>query len=148
MIAPAASVSIGSPLDDLRARFQAVLPRIERHARIYFRHVGCADRKADYIAETVAVAWQWFVRLAERGKDASTFVSALATLAARAVRGGHRICGSEKAQDVLSPAAQNRHGFTVGPLPEYRTLASSPAEEALAWNTADRRQPSFHFNDN
>src|SRR4029077_17696265 len=108
MIAPAASATIASPLEDLCARFQEAMPRIERHARIYFRHVVCPNRRADYIAETVAVAWQWFAGLAERGKDASTFVSALATLAARAVRSGHRICGSEKSQDVLSPAAQNR----------------------------------------
>src|SRR5437773_6284485 len=120
---------------DLHARFQEALPRIERHARIYFRHVACPAKKADYVAETLAVAWQWFVRLAERGRDASEFVSALASLAARRVKCGRRVCGSEKARDVLSPAAQRRHGFTVGSLPASRTLAGSPVEEALAENT-------------
>lgn len=58
----------------LRALFLTVIfPRVRRHARIYFRHVRCRDRRADHVAEAVALAWKWFVRLAERGKDATEF---------------------------------------------------------------------------
>jgi hypothetical protein len=101
----------------LQAAFLVILPRIELHAQFAHRGVKCADQRADRIAETVALAYQWFVRLAERGKDASQFVSGLATYAARAVRCGRRLTGVEKAKDVMSPCAQRQHGFKVERLP-------------------------------
>lgn len=115
----ASSPSFGAPVIDLslQRRFLALLPRIERHARIYFRHVTCPVQKADCLAETVALCWKWFLRLAERGKDARPFVTVLAAFATRAVRSGRRLCGQMKAQDVLNPIAQQRHGFRVESLP-------------------------------
>jgi hypothetical protein len=105
--------SAGDPLGD---GFLAVLPRIELHARVYFRFLP-HDRKEEAVAETVALAWRWFVRLAERGKDAALFGSALASYAARAVLSGRRLCGQLPARDVLSEVAQRRHGFSVQALP-------------------------------
>jgi hypothetical protein len=121
-------------LEALQAHFLAILPRIERHARCYFRDRG-ADRREDAVAETVALAWRWFVRLAERGKDARRFPSVLAMFAARAVRGGRRVCGMEAGKDVLSGLAQQRHGFRVEKLPDLSTLSANPLKEALADNT-------------
>jgi hypothetical protein len=46
-----------------------MLPRIELHGRIYFRHVRCPHRRADCVAVMVALCWKWFLRLVERGKD-------------------------------------------------------------------------------
>src|SRR5438132_13717902 len=86
----------------LQNAFAAVQPRILTHARIYFRHLRCAQRRADCEAEVVALCWQWFCRLAQRGEDARHFISALATYAARAVRSGRRLCGHLSATDVLS----------------------------------------------
>lgn len=123
------------PVAALQHAFLAILPVIERHARVYFRHVRCPHKKDDCVAETVALAWKWFVRLAQRGKDASEFVSALATLAARAVRSGRRVCGQEPARDAMSPLAQQRHGFAVEKLPDVSTLTGNPYDEALADNT-------------
>jgi hypothetical protein len=40
-----------------------------------------------------------------------------ACLLARAVKSGRRLCGQEKARDVLSRTAQQRHRFTVASLP-------------------------------
>ena len=34
----------------LQSRFLALLPRIEAHARVHFRHVRCRDRKEDFAA--------------------------------------------------------------------------------------------------
>jgi len=113
MVAPAGSTCPELLPADLQERFLAIRPRILVHARIYFRHVRCGGRKADAIAETVALAWKWFVRLARRGKDARRFPSVLASFAARAVRSGRRLCGQERVRDVLSPVAQQRHGFSV-----------------------------------
>ena len=45
------------------------------------------------MAETIALSWKWFVRLAERGKDVGQFVTVLAAFAARAVKSGRRPVG-------------------------------------------------------
>jgi hypothetical protein len=116
-------------LERLREQFLALLPRIELHARITFRGVKCPDRRADAVAETVALAWKWHLRLAERGKDASQFPAAFAALAARAVRCGRRLCGHERAREVLSPVAQRKGGFRVERLP---ASTRSPQEQLYA----------------
>lgn len=120
---------------DLHSSFLHMLPRIERHARFHFRHVRCPQRKDDAIAETVGIAWCWVVRLAARGKDARNFVSTLATLAALAVRNGRRLCGQEKAGDVLSPRAQRRRGFAVVRMPDDAAPDRNPLSDALIDNT-------------
>ena len=135
MAASAVACPASASLAELHARFQALLPRVELHARVFFRHVRCPDRKQDAINECLALAWKWFVRLAERDRDASQFVSALASFCARRVNGGRRLCGKEPANDVLSPVAQQRRGFTVSPLPDGSSLAGNVFDEALADNT-------------
>jgi hypothetical protein len=111
-----------------------ILPRVEAHGRIYFRHIKCPHRKEDAIQEMVALAWKWHIRLAEKGKDATCFPTAIAIFAARAVRSGRRLCGQERPKDVLSPTAQQRRGFAVEKLPDFSTLDSNPLTEALIDN--------------
>jgi hypothetical protein len=132
---------------DLQSRFISVLPRIKDQARFYFRSIKCVVHRAECIAETIGVAWKWFCRLAKKGKDATKFASALARLAARAVRAGRRVGAGETANDVMSSVAQRRHNFKIEPLPSPRTgydnLLSSPTgqrdqdvlEERLRDNT-------------
>ena len=115
--------------DTPHAIFLSFLHRIQLHARVHFRDVRCPQQRDDAVAEVVAIAWKWFLRLTERGKDVRAFVSTLAVLAALAVRSGRRVCGQEKAKDVLSPRAQQRRGFVV------RTLPGNALEEALCDNT-------------
>jgi hypothetical protein len=122
-------------LHALHAGFLTIWPRIERHGHIYFRHLRCPHQKADAIAEMVALSWSWYVRLAQRGKDATRFPSTLATFAARAVRAGRRVCGQEPAKDVLSPTGQRRHHFAVERLPDISPLSSNSLTEALCDNT-------------
>ena len=119
----------------LQARFLVLLPRIETHAKIYFRDIRCGDKRADRIAETVALAWKWFVKLEDRGKDATQFVSGLAMLAAKAVRSGRRLAGMEKAKDPLNTRTQQRRGFFVKRLPDVDTMSDNPLAEALTDNT-------------
>jgi hypothetical protein len=122
-------------LAHLQAAFTVkVIPAVERHARIYFRNVRCRVRKADLVAEAVGLAWKWFRRLAERGKDGTLFPTAIATFAARAVNSGRRVAGQEKSKDVLSPLAQRRHAFAVEKLPDFSTLIGNPLQEALQDN--------------
>jgi hypothetical protein len=122
------------PRRALQARFLTILPRLQTHGAVCFRHLRCPDQKAEAVAEMVALAWQWFVRLARQGTDAARFPSALAAYAARAVRSGRRLCGQEPAQEALSPWAQQRHHFTVGRLPDCDTVAT-PYADALQDNT-------------
>src|SRR5262249_14966226 len=83
----------------------------------YFRHLKCWHRLQEALAEMVALAWKWFLRLVANGKDAAAFPATIAAFAARAVRSGRRLCGQEKAKDVLSPRAQQRQHFAVQSLP-------------------------------
>jgi hypothetical protein len=112
-----------------------VKPAVERHAAARFRHVRCPGRRADLIADAVALAWKWFQGLAERGKDGSRFAGSLAVFAARAVNVGRRVTGRESGKDALSPRAQRRHDFAVSKLPDFGTLTSNPLEEALVDDT-------------
>ena len=115
------STSLTGASANLQERFMSILPRIETHARIYFRDLRCAVRRADCVAEAVAIAWKWFCRLIEKGKDVTKFVSTLASLAARSVRAGRRCYGGVHGNDVMNPVAQRRHGFRVELLPSPRT---------------------------
>jgi hypothetical protein len=135
--------------DRLHAVFLAILPRLRLHAQVYFLHVKCPVQKEDAVQEVLALSWQWFLRLTERGKDATAFASALAGYAARAVRSGRRLCGHEKARDVLSPVARRRHGFGVESLPHsisssHERLYTSPlgqqAQDAFEERLRDNTQ--------
>jgi hypothetical protein len=129
------AISVQNDTEDLHAEFLTLLPRIERHAEIAFRHLHCPHRRADAVAEAVALAWKWFLRLLARGKQAASFVSVLAQYAVRHVRSGRNLCGQERGRDALSPSAQARRGFTVSPLPTRSSLNGNVFDEALADNT-------------
>jgi hypothetical protein len=131
---PDRTVDTPAALVALHAAFLTILPRIELHGRCYFRHKP-REKRDEAIAEMVALAWKWFVNLARRGKDATTFPTALACYAARAVHNGRRLCGMERTKDVLSPRAQQLQGFTVSSLPDGSTLSTSVFSEALLDNT-------------
>jgi hypothetical protein len=128
-------MNTSASINTLQAHFLSLLPRIELHARICFRHVRCPGQKEDAIAEVVAVAWKWFLRATAKGKDVSQFASVLASYAARHVRSGRKLAGQDRARDVLSSVAQQRQGFTVGKLAGVSTLTSNPLNEALVDNT-------------
>ena len=112
--APLANSPVGNPVHDA---FLALLPKILTHASISFRNVHCPAQKADQIAECVALAWKWFLRLHERGKDVNDFKMVFVFLVAKAVKSGRRLTRMEEAKDVLSERAQHRHGFKVEALP-------------------------------
>src|SRR4051812_30437751 len=100
MVAVSTHAQVSPPRPDLHAGFVALLPRVERCARAAFRHVPCPGHRADAVAEVVALAWAWYRRCAERGKDAAEFPAALAGLAARAVRSGRGLCRRDRFADA------------------------------------------------
>ena len=97
----------------MEERFLKILPKIQLHGRIFFRHVKCRQTRDEAIAEMVALAWKWFVRLTNRGKDVSNFPVTFCRFAGFAVKSGRRLCGQEKPKDVMSPVAQKLKGFRV-----------------------------------
>jgi DNA-directed RNA polymerase specialized sigma24 family protein len=99
------------------AQFAALLPKIRTRACIAFRTWKCAAKREDAVQECFALAWKWYVSLQQRGKDVSQFPVAFAILVVRSVQSGRRLCGQERAKDVLSVTAQWRNGFTVEGLP-------------------------------
>jgi hypothetical protein len=126
----------GEYVAELHARFVLLLPRIELHGRIYFRHLRCPHRKADAIQEMRALAWKWFLSLIERGKDPADFVATFVGFLARAVKCGRRVAGMLKAKDVMNPLGEQRHGFKVEPFPfshraEHERLYSDPNGQEL-----------------
>ena len=112
-----ASLTSSPTSTSLQETFMAVLPKIETHASIAFRHIRCPATRADKIAEAIALGWKWFVRLHERGKDINEFVMHFVTLVARAVKSGRRVAGMAKAKDLMNERCQARHGFKVEALP-------------------------------
>jgi len=121
--------------DMQQAGFLAVLPRIRLHAQIFFRHLKCPHRKDDAIAETLALAWRWYCQLARRGRDAGQFPAALASFPARAAQAGRRLCGQERARDVMSWVAQQEQHFALVSLTEPSGSASVVWKDALHDNT-------------
>ena len=117
MIATTGGINAAARDNSVHDTFLTLLPKIQTHATICFRHVRCPDKKADKIAETVALAWKWYLRLHERGKNIDEFRMVFVFLVAKAVKSGRRLTGMEKPKDVLSERAQRRHGFKVESLP-------------------------------
>src|SRR5262245_56107656 len=124
----------------LHVRFLTLVPCIESYARMYFRDIRCPVTQEDRVAECVALGWQGFVRLTAQGKDVFAFPVVFAATVARAVKCGRRLCGQERAKDVLSLRAQQRHGFRVERLP---SSTRSPNEQLYAEPHGQAMQDAF-----
>jgi hypothetical protein len=131
----AASVSLNLPLEALQTKFLTLLPRIRAHACYHFRFLACPHRREEAVADVIALCWSWYRRLAQRGKDAAAFISALTAFAARQVRCGRYLGGTDRSRDALNPVAQRRHGFRVTRLPDIATLMGNALAEALQDNS-------------
>ena len=49
MSAPLPSPRSTNPTTDLQLRFLVLLPRVELHGRVYFRHLKCAEAKGEAV---------------------------------------------------------------------------------------------------
>jgi hypothetical protein len=135
-IAPMPTPFSASTLAHLQASFLAlVLPRVLSHGRVCFRGIKCPHRREDAIQEMIGLGWQFHLCLAEKGKDATCFPTALACYAAHAVQSGRRLCDQKRTTKGLSPLAQQARHFAVGKLPEGTTRRDDPASETLQDNT-------------
>ena len=111
-----AFLSIGKT-DPLHQQFLTLMAKIETHARIVFRAIRCPVRKEDAVQDCIALAWKWFLRLQERGRDINQFPMVFVFLVVKAVASGRRLTGMLRVKDVLSERCQRKHGFNVEALP-------------------------------
>ncbi|MBX9583971.1 MAG: hypothetical protein K2X87_27035 [Gemmataceae bacterium] len=112
-----------------QAAFLAILPSVERHARVAFRHLNPSDRE-EAAAEAVAHAWVAFLRLWARGKDPARFPTALARFSALAARNGRRVGGRVASRDVMS-AVRREAGVRVARSREEEMAGGTPAADLL-----------------
>ncbi|HEV8062850.1 MAG TPA: hypothetical protein VGP68_23425, partial [Gemmataceae bacterium] len=103
--APAESIQCHAECHD---DFLPLRAKVERHAKFVSRHLPAADRD-DFVSESVASAFQSFLRLKIRGKTPADFPSRMAAYAVLVVVDGRHLSGT----DALSQRAQRRHGFRV-----------------------------------
>jgi DNA polymerase-3 subunit epsilon len=83
------------------AAFLSLVPRLQTHARVRFRHLRPVDRE-EAVAEVVAYGFASFLRLKERDKDPATFPAVFAHFVARAVANGRRVVRRPSARDLLA----------------------------------------------
>lgn len=105
--------------------FLKMLPLIERHARLAFRHLD-AEASEDATSEVVASAMCMYRRLHERNELQRAFASALARFAIGQYLNGRRCGTSQNSRDVCSPIARQKAGY------EIRSLGA-PGEQVGAW---------------
>lgn len=79
---------------ELHVQFLAILPSIERYAELAHRHLVNFHDREDAIAETIAVTWAWYYRLARRRKHTLASPTVLVHIAIRSVRAGRPLCCS------------------------------------------------------
>jgi hypothetical protein len=97
------------------AGFMALLPAILRHVRFAFRRLEC-ERREEAVQEALANVLVAYVRLHELGKTELAYASPLARYAVRQVCGGRQVACPLNSNEVLSPYAQRKQGFTVSRL--------------------------------
>jgi hypothetical protein len=103
----------GVATSNWQAGFLHVLPAVQTHARIQFRHLPAVHRE-EAIQEAIASACVSYQLLAAKGRLHDAHHSTLADFAVRHVRAGRHVGGSQDAtKDVLSPAAAKCHGVRV-----------------------------------
>ena len=92
--------------------FLEMLPSIQRHARISFRHLD-PEAREDLVQEVIANSLVAFLRLFTLGKAELAYPSVLARFGAAQARDGRRVGGRLNVNDVMSRYAQRRRGFAV-----------------------------------
>lgn len=109
-------VSIRDDNSDNQA-FLKIMPTVETHARIQFRHFNEVDRE-EAVAEAVASAYLGFTAAKRNGKAHRITPHSLAHFSVLQVRDGRHTGGSiDSKNDVMSRKSQRRHGFKVVGLP-------------------------------
>jgi hypothetical protein len=92
--------------------FLAVLPAVQSHATITFRHLG-PEAKAEAEAHAIATACVNYYSLTRKHKLSQAYAGSVATYAVKMVKGGRCVGGHLSSKDVLNPLTHRRRQFTV-----------------------------------
>ena len=98
--------------------FLSMLPAIERHARIAFRHLD-PEARAEMVEETIANAFVAYSRLVELGKPELAYPTPLAMNGVRQAKAGRKVGGQLNVSDVSSRHCQITKGIKVGRLDHF-----------------------------
>ena len=93
------------------AGFLKLLPDIQRHVRLCFRHLD-PDAREEAVQEAIANAMVAYTRLAAFGKESVAYASPLARYAVGQYLDGRRVTG-QNIRDVLSALCQRVKGIVV-----------------------------------
>ena len=75
------------------------------------------ERKEEAVAETVAIAWSEYRKLALAGRDVVRLLGKIVEFAAMRVRCGRGLTNPEPIRDIMSARARFRHGYRINSLP-------------------------------
>ena len=101
-----------------RAAFEAMLPVIETHAKVAFRHLD-PDAREEAVQETVCRACQAYARLVELGKTDVAFPSVLASFSVSQTEDGRKIGNKLNCCETLSEYGQKKNKLLVERLDRY-----------------------------
>jgi hypothetical protein len=128
----------------IEAHFLAALPRIEKHAKTKFRGMT-PEALDDAIQKVRGLAWKYYLREVERGKNPDDYISVIADFSVRHVKGGRDVTGIERMQDVLSHRGQKQRGYKVQSFPEHDTSPDESVEALKNWReTPPDDAAAFH----
>ena len=140
--------------------FLSVLPVVQNHAAVSFRHLH-AEARAEATAHAVASAVVSYHALVRQDKLSQAYPGTLATFAVKAVNGGRQVGGHINSKDVLNPLAQKRRNIVVRSISRWdrqegnwrdmvlETRRATPADQAAfnldfhdwlqTWSRRDRQ---------
>lgn len=109
------------------AAFEAMIPIIETHARIAFRHLG-REAREEMIQEVVCNCCQAFARLTEQGKTDVAFPTALAKFGVRQAKEGRKVGSKLNVRDISSDYCQQKKSLMLERLDHYDSEEQAWAE--------------------
>ena len=95
-----------------QTNFMNVLPAVETHASVCFRHLR-GDALAEAIAQAIASACLSYATLVRQGKLSRVYAGSLANYAVKAVNSFRVVGGRQSARCVMNPLAQKLHSVAV-----------------------------------
>ena len=98
--------------------FMEMVPAIEIHARISFKHLG-AEAREEAIQEVVCNACCAYARLVELKKTDLAYPSALARFGVAQTKDGRKVGGTRNCGDVLSGYCQQKKKVLVDRLDQF-----------------------------
>ena len=100
------------------ADFEAMLPLIEAHAKIAFRHLK-PEACEEAVQEAICNACQAYARLVELERTDVAYPGVLARFGVRQTRMGRKVGGKLNCRDLLSEYAQRKKSLVVERLDRY-----------------------------